>query len=129
MNNLNRCKQCGSIPEIHTLEVAEDDEGKYIVEMYNVTCSNPECNSQTYPHWYEDDAVEEWNNKFGKKSLTLEELIYLRGVDKPDYDGAGLPPDNSWTYYYKGWKDAYKDLREILEQHGFDLSQNVIKSD
>ena len=32
-----------------------------------------------------------------------------------------------WEGYYEGWSDAYKDLTEILKQHGFDMDSVVIK--
>ena len=54
--------------------------------------------------------------------MTLKELIALR--KKKD---SGIFLDQFWKGYSKGWEDAYRDIEEILEQHGFDMNIIVME--
>lgn len=125
-----RCKLCGSEAGIAYLEIQEDDEGKYTFEKYYVKCCNDECDNWYLPDYElsytKHDAIEVWNERNGLKGMTFEELIQLRGIEKPNYDSAGIPKGNYWAAYYEGWRDAYKDLKAVLEHNGFDMNQIVI---
>ena len=57
--------------------------------------------------------------------MTLKEIIKQR-QHKFDEE---YPYCHSETYkrYMTGWYWAYQDLLEILEQHGFDMEQIVVK--
>ena len=57
---------------------------------------------------------------------TLGEIIDLR---KNKYAEDAKNPSISDFYhgYFDGWRNAYRDLKEILEQNGFDMSVIVIK--
>ncbi len=62
-----------------------------------------------------------------KTKLTLAELIELRGNRDGDFfrNGWHTANDLGQGHYY-GWKRAYQDLKEILEQNDFDMSVIVI---
>lgn len=55
---------------------------------------------------------------------TLEDIIALRGskytdeVRNPSYT-------EFWKGYFEGWEDAYRDLKEILEQNKFNMDVPV----
>ena len=49
--------------------------------------------------------------------MTLKELI-----DRRKRKDRGIFLDQFWKGYSKGWEDAYRDIEEILEQHGFDMN-------
>lgn len=59
--------------------------------------------------------------------MTLKELIEQR-MNKNDQFKMQTNVE-LWQGYCEGWRCAYKDLLEILEQHGFDLSITVIHMD
>lgn len=52
--------------------------------------------------------------------MTLKELINLRKEKE-----SGIFLDQFWKGYSKGWEDAYRDIEEVLEQHGFDMNIDV----
>ena len=64
---LEKCQRCGALAQLETVEIAEDDEWKYTFEMYKVCCTNWDCPNETELQWYEEDAVEEWNNTEDEK--------------------------------------------------------------
>lgn len=128
---LLRCKHCNSIPNLIARDVYDEndpdiDNWTFIRTDYWVECQYADCYSRTAIHVTEEDAIEEWNREYGQHGVDLESVIHLRGVDKPDYDSAGIPEDNYWTAYYNGWRDAYKDLKEIVEQNRPDLLSEII---
>lgn len=53
--------------------------------------------------------------------MTLKELIELR---KNKYEKCSK--SDWWDGYETGWEDAYRDLEEILEQNGFDMSAILV---
>lgn len=55
--------------------------------------------------------------------MTLKELIECRG-HKFDKE-IGVSCSDHWNGYKTGWFNAYRDIREILEYHGFDLDHIV----
>ena len=61
------------------------------------------------------------------QQMTLKEIIEKR---QHKFDGE-YPYCHSegWKRYMTGWYWAYQDLFEILEQHGFDMNQVVVKGD
>ena len=57
--------------------------------------------------------------------MTLAELIVARAVKFESQDCITQDAFNrSWCL---GWRAAYEDLRDILEQNGFDLDQVVVE--
>lgn len=59
--------------------------------------------------------------------MTLKDVIDSRG-SKFDRDiQERVPMAEFWRGYQLGWKMAYQDLREILDQYGFDKNVIVIK--
>lgn len=56
---------------------------------------------------------------------TLNEIITLR-QNKYNEDRQNPSFTEFWQGYHEGWYHAYKDLKEILEQNGFDLNVVVI---
>lgn len=56
---------------------------------------------------------------------TLGEIIHIR---QNKYNDALRNPSISefWNGYHNGWFNAYRDLKEILEQNGFNLDVLVI---
>ena len=61
--------------------------------------------------------------------LTLKDIIDRRG-GKYDEDILNkVSMSEFWSGYQVGWKMAYQDLREILDQHGFDKNLVVIKEE
>lgn len=128
---LLRCKDCNSIPNLIARDVYDEndpdtDNWTFIRTDYWVECQYADCYSRTAIHATEEDAIDEWNEKYGQHGMDLESLIQIRGIDKPDYDSAGIPKDNYWTAYYNGWRDAYKDLKEIIEQNRLDLFSEIV---
>lgn len=59
--------------------------------------------------------------------MTLKEIIDKRGSKYDDDILNQVSMDRFWSGYQLGWKQAYQDLREILDQHGFDKNVIVIK--
>ena len=55
--------------------------------------------------------------------MTLKEIIEMRG-HKYDEDLKAAQSDFH-KGYKSGWKWAYEDLKEILEQHGFNMEVEV----
>lgn len=53
--------------------------------------------------------------------MTLRDIIETRGhkFDKEIRDRVSV--SDHWDGYRTGWYWAYRDLKEILEHHGFDL--------
>ena len=62
-------------------------------------------------------------------TLTLKDIIDKRGNKYDDDLQRHVPMDRFWQGYQVGWKMAYQDLREILDQHGFDKNIIVIKEE
>lgn len=59
--------------------------------------------------------------------MTLKEIIDCRG-SKYDEDILNqVSMADHWRGYQLGWKAAYQDLREILDQYGFDKNVTIIK--
>ena len=56
---------------------------------------------------------------------TLKDIIALRGNKYAD-DAKNPSYTEFWQGYFEGWKNAYRDLKEILEQNGFNLDVPVI---
>ena len=56
---------------------------------------------------------------------TLREIIDWR-QQKSSYHSQGLPSGSWWEGYYEGWRWAYQDLKEILEQNSFDMDVIVV---
>lgn len=59
--------------------------------------------------------------------MTLKQIINCRGHK---YDEDILNHVSMADYsagYQMGWKEAYRDIKEILEQNGFNMNQIVIK--
>lgn len=128
---LLRCKNCNGIPNLIERDVYDEndidpDNWTFIRTDYWVECQHADCYSRTATHATEEDAIEEWDEKYGMHGMDLESLIKIRGIDKPDYDRAGIPEDNYWTAYYNGWRDAYRDLKEIIEQNRPDLFSEIV---
>lgn len=59
--------------------------------------------------------------------MTLKEIIDCRGHKYDEDIQNNVSMANYWAGYQMGWKTAYQDLREILDQYGFDMEQVVIK--
>ena len=57
---------------------------------------------------------------------TLNEIINLR-QHKHDEDRKNDSFMMFYQGYMEGWYSAYRDLKEILEQNGFDMNVTVIK--
>lgn len=57
--------------------------------------------------------------------MTLRDIIRLRQEKTKKLNQGVSEP--WWGGYHTGWSLAYRDLREILEQNGFDLDVVVIK--
>lgn len=57
---INKCS-CGFEAVLKNLELEEDDEGRYTVDVYIVECNN--CGLYTRPEFTEEDAIISWNNK------------------------------------------------------------------
>lgn len=55
--------------------------------------------------------------------MTLEEMMKQR---QSKFDTWNTPVD-FWKGYYSGWYNAYKDMMEILDQCGFDISVIVME--
>ena len=55
--------------------------------------------------------------------MTLKDIIEVRG-HKFD-DSLKCSQADFWKGYKTGWKNAYQDLKEILEQHGFNMEVEV----
>lgn len=60
-------------------------------------------------------------------TLTLKDIIDRRGNKYDDDILNQVSMSEFWSGYQVGWKMAYQDLREILDQNGFDKDQVVIK--
>lgn len=56
---------------------------------------------------------------------TLNEIITLR-QNKFNEDIKNTSLTEFWRGYAQGWCFAYRDLKEILEQNGFDMNVVVI---
>ena len=128
---LLRCKSCNGIPNLIERDVYDENDPNpdnwiFIRTDYWVECQYADCYSRTRICSCKEDVIEEWNREYGQHGVDLESVIHLRGVDKPDYDSAGIPKDNYWTAYYNGWRDAYKDLKEIIEQNRSDLFSEIV---
>ena len=59
---------------------------------------------------------------------TLNEIINLR-QHKYDEDRKNDSFTNFYRGYMEGWYNAYGDLKEILEQNGFNLNVVIIDND
>ena len=59
--------------------------------------------------------------------MTLKDVIDSRGSKYDDDILNQVSMSEFWSGYQVGWKMAYQDLREILDQHGFDKNVTVIK--
>ena len=59
--------------------------------------------------------------------MTLKEIIDSRGSKYDEDLQRQVPMDKFWQGYQMGWKCAYQDIREILDQYGFDKNVIVIK--
>ena len=59
--------------------------------------------------------------------MTLKEIIDSRGSRFDRDIQERIPMAEYWQGYQMGWKCAYQDLREILDQYGFDKNVVVIK--
>lgn len=55
---------------------------------------------------------------------TLKNIIVLRGSKYTD-EAKNPSYTEFWQGYFEGWKDAYRDLKEILVQNGFNLDVPV----
>lgn len=58
--------------------------------------------------------------------MTLGEIIEKRGR-KYDEQIQFNTSSDYWKGYMSGWKWAYQDLKEILEQNGFSMDIQVIE--
>ena len=56
--------------------------------------------------------------------MTIAELIELRYHQQDEETS-----DSFFMGYAKGWKDAYDDIKTILEHYGFDMKQEVKQND
>ena len=61
--------------------------------------------------------------------MTLKDIIDSRGSRYDDDILRRASMTEFWDGYQVGWKAAYQDLREILDQHGFDKNITVIKEE
>lgn len=59
--------------------------------------------------------------------MTLKEIIDRRGHKYDDDIIHQVSMSDYWKGYEMGWKCAYQDLREILDQYGFNKNIVVIK--
>lgn len=56
--------------------------------------------------------------------MTIAELIELRYHQQDEETS-----DTFYGGYAKGWRDAYDDMKAILEHYGFDMEQEVKPND
>jgi hypothetical protein len=61
--------------------------------------------------------------------MTLKDIIDSRGSRFDRDIQERVPMAEFWQGYQHGWKMAYQDLREILDQNGFDKNIIVINDD
>ena len=61
--------------------------------------------------------------------MTLKEIIDSRGGKYDDDILHQVSMTDFWGGYQVGWKMAYQDIREILDQNGFDKNIIVIKEE
>jgi len=64
----------------------------------------------------------------GGSIKTLGEIISIR-QNKYNKDKKNPSYTDFFQGYFAGWYSAYRDLKEILEQNGFDMSVLVIKEE
>lgn len=58
--------------------------------------------------------------------MTLNDLINIRGRKYDDQ--LNVSKTEFQKGYEQGWRWAYRDIKEIFQQNGFDLEQLVIKN-
>ena len=59
--------------------------------------------------------------------MTLKDIIDSRGSRFDRDIQERIPMAEYWQGYQMGWKCAYQDIRDILDQYGFDKNVIVIK--
>lgn len=70
-------------------------------------------------------SVSQINGHIEEPKLTLGQVIELR--QNKYKNEADRTPSEFFKGYYSGWYWAYQDLKEILQQNGFDIDNIVLQ--